>query len=136
MLHSSQVCIGEENALSIRVYGEKGGLEWSQQEPNTLWLKWPDRPTEMLRTGGGYLGELAAANTRTPMGHPEGYLEAFANIYMAFAGQIRSRAAGEQPDERSSDCPGIDEAVRGMTFIELAVAASNSDTKWHRFEQH
>lgn len=136
VLHSSQVCVGEENALNIRIYGDKGGLEWSQQEPNTLWMKWPDRPTEMLRTGGGYLGELAAANTRTPMGHPEGYLEAFANIYMAFAGQIRSREAGEEPDERSADCPGIDQAVRGMTFIELAVNASNSDTKWHRFEQH
>jgi predicted dehydrogenase len=136
VLHSSQVCVGEENALNIRMYGEKGGLEWSQQEPNTLWLKWPDRPTEMLRTGGAYLGELAAANTRTPMGHPEGYLEAFANIYMAFAGQVRAREAGESPDQRSADCPGIDEAVRGMTFIELAVSASNSDTKWHRFEQY
>lgn len=136
VLHSSQVCAGEENALHIRIYGEKGGLEWSQQEPNTLWLKWPDRPTEMLRTGGGYLGEMAAANTRTPMGHPEGYLEAFANIYMAFAGQVRAQASGDTPNARSSDCPGIEEAVRGMTFIELAVAASDSDTKWHRFEQH
>ena len=135
LLHSSQVCVGEENALTIRIYGEKGGLEWAQQEPNTLWLKWPDRPTEMLRTGGHYLSSLATANTRTPMGHPEGYLEAFANIYMAFAGQIRARAVGQLADERSRDCPGIEEAVRGMAFIELAVAASNSDAKWHRFEQ-
>jgi hypothetical protein len=90
----------------------------------------------MLRTGGSYLGELAASNTRTPMGHPEGYLEAFANIYLAFAGQIRSREDGKAPDERCADCPGIDEAVRGMTFIELAVSASHSETKWHRFEQH
>ena len=136
VLQASQVCVGEENALRIRVYGEKGGLEWSQEEPNTLWLKWPDRPTEMLRTGGPGLGELAAANTRTPMGHPEGYLEAFANIYMAFAGLVRARESGEAADTRSADCPGIDEAVRGMAFIELAVAASNSDTKWHRFENH
>jgi len=136
LLNASQVSVGEENALTIRVYGEKGGLEWRQQEPNTLWLKWPDRPTEMLRTGGDYLGEMAALNTRTPMGHPEGYLEAFANIYCAFAGQIRSAAAGESPDARAADCPGIHEAVRGMTFIELAVTASASDTKWHTFHAH
>jgi predicted dehydrogenase len=136
VLHASQVSVGEENALTIRAYGEKGGLEWQQQTPTTLWLKWPDRPTEMLRTGGAYLGGLAAANTRTPMGHPEGYLEAFANLYMAFAGQIRARESGEEPDERAVDCPGIEEAVRGMTFIELAVAASASDVKWHLFPQH
>jgi predicted dehydrogenase len=136
VLHASQVSIGEENALSIRVYGEKGGLEWRQQEPNTLWLKWPDRPTEMLRAGGAYLADLAAANTRTPMGHPEGYLEAFANIYRAFVGQIRAREGEQTPDTRSADCPGIDQAIRGMTFIELAVAASTSDIKWHAFEQH
>lgn len=136
ILHASQISVGEENALSIRIYGEKGGLEWRQQEPNTLWLKWADRPTEMLRSGGGYLGQLASANTRTPMGHPEGYLEAFANIYLAFAGQIRAREAGSLPSARARDCPGINDAIRGMTFIELAVAASASDVKWHTFPQH
>jgi len=136
VLHASQISVGEENAIKIYVYGENGGLSWEQQDPNTLWLKWADRPTEMLRTGGGYLGPEATANTRTPMGHPEGYLEAFANIYQAFAGQIRARIAGDVPDTRAADCPGIDEAVRGMTFIELAVAASASDVKWHTFEQH
>ena len=136
VLYASQVSVGEENALSIRVYGEKGGLEWRQQEPNTLWLKWADRPTEMLRTGGAYLGALAAANTRTPMGHPEGYLEAFANIYLAFAGQIRARDAGEPVSARAADCPGIEAAIRGMAFIELAVAASASDIKWHAFKQY
>jgi predicted dehydrogenase len=136
ILFASQLCVGEENALNIRVYGDKGGLEWHQQEPNTLWLKWADRPAEMLRTGAGYLGPLAAANTRTPGGHPEGYLEAFANLYMAFAGLVRAREKGVAPDERAADCPGIEEAVRGMTFIELAVAASASDTKWHVFDQH
>ncbi len=136
MLHASQVSVGEENALSIRLYGDKGALEWCQQNPNTLWLKWPDRPTEMLRSGGGYLSELAAANTRTPMGHPEGYIEAFANIYSAFAGQIRARESGHPPTARAADCPGIAEAIRGMTFIELAVAASASDIKWHAFEQY
>ena len=136
VLHASQISVGEENNIKIFVYGEKGGLEWHQQEPNTLWLKWPDRPTEMLRAAGGYLGELAASNTRTPMGHPEGYLEAFANLYMAFAGQIRARDEGREPCARATDCPGIAEAVRGMTFIELAVSASASDTKWHEFKQY
>ena len=136
VLMASQISVGEENALRIRIYGEQGGLEWSQQEPNTLWLKWPDRPTEMLRTGASYLGSLSTANTRTPGGHPEGYLEAFANIYMAFAGQLRARDGDLEPDLRAADCPGIEEAVRGMTFIELAVAASHSNTKWHPFPRH
>lgn len=136
VLYASQVSVGEENALAIKVYGEAGGLEWRQQEPNTLCLKWNDQPTQLLRTGGDYLGELAAVNTRTPMGHPEGYLEAFANLYMAFIGRIRAREAGQPEDERAADCPGIEEAVRGMTFIELAVAASASDVKWHAFPAH
>lgn len=136
VLIASQVSVGEENGIAIRVYGEKGGLEWRQQEPNTLLLKWPDQPVQVLRTGADYLGELATANIRTPMGHPEGYLEAFANIYMAFPGQIRAHEEGRAPDARSADCPGIDEAVRGMTFIEQAVSASASEQKWHRFSQH
>lgn len=136
VLLASQISVGEENALRIAVYGERGGLEWRQQEPNTLWLKWPDRPTQMLRAGGRYLGALAAANTRTPMGHPEGYLEAFANLYLAFAGQIRAHEKGEPATARAADCPGIDAALRGMAFIERVVAASASDTKWHTVEQH
>ena len=136
VLMASQISVGEENALRLRVYGEQGGLEWSQQEPNTLWLKWNDRPTEMLRTGYGYLSALATANTRTPNGHPEGYLEAFANIYMAFAEQVRARAEGREPSERGLDLPGISEAVRGMTFIEAAVEASASEVKWHPFPAH
>ncbi|MDX1732973.1 MAG: Gfo/Idh/MocA family oxidoreductase [Halioglobus sp.] len=136
VLHASQVSVGEENAIKIRVYGEAGGLEWEQQEPNTLWLKYNDRPTQMLRTGGGYLTDIASLNTRTPMGHPEGYLEAFANLYAAFAGQIRARETSQAPDARSADCPGIEAAIRGMTFIELAVAASASDVKWHAFPSH
>jgi predicted dehydrogenase len=133
VLMASQISVGEENALSIRVYGDRGGLEWSQQEPNTLWLKWPDRPTEMLRTAGGYLGSTAQAATRVPMGHPEGYLEAFANIYSAFAQQIRARSEGSDGGLSDKDCPGIESALRGMAFIELAVSASKSDTKWHDF---
>jgi predicted dehydrogenase len=130
VLTASQVCVGEENALSIKVYGDKGGLEWNQLEPNTLWLKWADRPTEMLRTGADGLSAAATVGTRTPMGHPEGYLEAFANIYREFSSQVRAHAEGA---EQQQACPGIAEAVRGMRFIELAVAASASDVKWHDF---
>lgn len=131
VLMASQISVGEENALHIRVYGENGGLEWSQQEPNTLWLKWPDRPAQILRTGGGYLGDLAQANSRTPGGHPEGYLEAFANLYRNFAAQIRVRLHGEPASAEALDLPGIADAVRGMAFIEHAVAASASSEKWH-----
>lgn len=135
VLMASQVSVGEENAIRLRIYGEKGGMEWNQQEPNTLWLKWNDQPTQMLRTGMGYNGALAGANTRTPAGHPEGYLEAFANIYMSFADQIRV-VEGAAPTLRSEDACGIEEAVRGMAFIELAVAASASDIKWHDVVEH
>jgi len=133
VLSASQICIGEENALSIRVYGDRGSLEWRQQEPNTLLIKWPDRPAEIVRTGGGYVSKAAALNSRLPMGHSEGYLEAFANIYRAFAARVRIREQGGEFTELALDCPGIDEAVRGMRFIELAVASSASDTKWHDF---
>ncbi len=134
ILVASQVCVGEDNGLNIRVYGDQGSLEWQQQEPNTLSLKWAQRPSEILRAGAGYLSSLAASSTRTPSGHPEGYLEAFANLYMAFAGQIRALEQGHTPDERAGDCPGIDEAVRGMQFVEQAVAASASDAKWQKLD--
>ncbi|NQX87448.1 MAG: Gfo/Idh/MocA family oxidoreductase [Halioglobus sp.] len=136
VLHASQICIGEENGLKIRAYGDKGGVEWSQQEPNTLWLKWHDRPVQMLRAGAAYLGERATANTRLPMGHPEGYIEAFANLYMAFAGQLRDRHAGVASHDHNTDCPGIEAAIRGMAFIELAVTASASNVKWHRLQSY
>lgn len=131
LLTASQICVGEENALKIRVYGDKGGLEWSQQEPNTLWLKWPDRPVEILRTGGPGLSEIATLNIRAPAGHPEGYLEAFANIYRAFVSQLISRESGTVVPPQAEDLPGIEEAIRGMAFIESVVNASQSDQKWH-----
>ncbi len=131
VLFSSQVAAGEENAIAIRVYGEKGGLEWHQQEPNSLTLKFNDRPMQILRSGWAGTGDIAAANTRTPAGHPEGYLEAFANLYRNFANLIRARIDGVEPDAVAADMPGIGEAVRGMSFIENTVAASASDQKWH-----
>lgn len=136
LLTASQVSVGEENNLTLRVFGELASIEWRQQEPNTLLLKQADKPTQLLRTGADDLSSTAKANTRIPMGHPEGYLEAFANIYMAFAAKIRAAENNVSEDERIDDCPGINEAVRGMAFIALAVQASNSDVKWHRFEKH
>lgn len=130
VLHASQVSAGEENNLAIRVYGELGGLEWRQQEPNTLLLKWPDRPTEVLRTGMGYLGAAAKAGTRTPPGHPEGYLEGFANIYRNFAGHLRSVIGGTEVEPAFLDYPKITDGIRGMAFIEAAVESSRHNARW------
>lgn len=127
VLSASQVSVGEENNIRLRIYGDTGGLEWQQQEPNTLWLKFSDQPSQMLRSGGGYLSPRSAASTRTPMGHPEGYIEAFANLYLAFAQTLRG-------EDSLLDIPGIESALRGMAFIETAVSASNSDTKWHNLD--
>jgi len=130
VLTSSQISVGDENGLAISVYGETASLTWRQEEPNTLWLKFNDQATQMIRTGVGDLCDEATAATRTPAGHPEGYLEAFANLYSRFAEQIRA-----YPNELTNKeaIPGIDDAIRGMAFIENAVAASNSTTKWHKF---
>ncbi len=130
VLMASQVAAGEENALRIRVYGEKGGLEWAQQEPNTLIVKWLDKPAEIYRAGQAYLGSYAKANVRTPGGHPEGYLEAFANIYRNFARTLCARIDGTQPSPEALDFPGVEDGVRGMAFIDNVVKSAQSDQKW------
>jgi predicted dehydrogenase len=130
VLHASQISVGEENNLNIRVYGESGGLEWHQQEPNTLLLKWPDRPVEVRRTGLAYLGASAAAATRLPPGHPEGYLEAFANIYRGFAAHLRAVLDGRADQVAAPDYPGIADGIRGMAFIEAAVGSSRHNAAW------
>ena len=130
VLMASQVAVGQENSLSIRVYGEKGGLEWRQEEPNTLLMRWPDRQPEVIRTGGAGLSPWATANTRTPAGHPEGYLEAFANLYHHFAAALQARLAGEEPNPIDLDFPSAEEGVRGMQFIEAIVSTKNSNQKW------
>ncbi len=131
VLMSSQVAAGEENALKIRVYGEKGGLEWFQHEPNTLWAKWLGRPAEKVRVGNGYMGAAAKWNTRTPGGHPEGYVEAFANIYRNFSFTVRALMNGETPTPEMLDFPTVKEGLRGMQFIETMVDAGYDDTrKW------
>lgn len=134
VLMASQVAAGEENALKIRIYGENGGLEWAQQEPNTLLVKWLDQPTQILRAGGNYGGRLssfATANCRTPGGHPEGYLEAFGNIYRNFALTLSAKIDGTQPTPEQTDYPKVDEGIRGMAFIDNVVASSQSDKKWY-----
>jgi len=131
VLHCSQISVGEENALNIRIYGEKGGLEWHQQEPNTLIVKWLDKPTEVYRTGMGYLSDVAKSVTRLPAGHPEGFLEAFANIYLGFAKAVKAFQTNEK--NSTFDFPTIDDGVRGMLFIEKVVESSKSDLKWLDF---
>jgi predicted dehydrogenase len=133
VLMASQVAAGEENALKIRVYGEKGGIEWAQQEPNTLLVKWLDQPTQILRAGANYgdrLSSFATHNARTPGGHPEGYLEAFGNIYRNFALTLSARIDGTTPTKEMLDFPQVDEGIRGMAFIDNVVASSQSDAKW------
>ncbi len=132
ILSASQISIDEENALAIRVYGEKGGLEWHQEDPNTLILKWPDRPRQILRTGGGYgfLSAPALKATRLPAGHPEGYLEAFANLYRSFAAAVALAQAGKKVPAAALDFPTVEDGVRGMAFIETVVKSSKSNQKW------
>jgi predicted dehydrogenase len=130
ILHASQISAGEENDLNIRVYGTKGGFHWRQMEPNTLVVKWLDKPVEVRRTGVGDLYPAATAHTRIPAGHPEGYLEAFANIYRNFAHCVQARLAGETPDPLLMDFPSVKDGLRGMKFIEKVVASSNSKEKW------
>jgi predicted dehydrogenase len=134
VLHCSQISVGEENNLNIRVYGEKGGLEWHQNEPNTLLVKHLDQPTQVYRTANGYLGSNAAAATRTPASHPEGYLEAFANIYKNFANSIRARLEKREPTAVENDYPKIDDGIRGMAFIEAVVASSAANAAWTKLD--
>jgi len=133
VLSASQVAAGEENALKIKIYGEKGGLEWHQMEPNTLLVKWLTEPAQVYRAGQAYLSDAAKHNTRVPGGHPEGYLEAFANIYRNFTLTLSAKIHGTTPTEAMLDFPRVEDGVRGMTFIDSVVASSQSDQKWFDF---
>ncbi|MEY3366893.1 MAG: hypothetical protein RI973_48 [Bacteroidota bacterium] len=130
ILHASQISAGEENNLNIRVYGTKAGLQWFQMEPNSLYVKWLDKPMEVLRTGGARLCAEAAAHTRVPNGHPEGYLEAFANIYRNFAICVRARMEGKELPAMYNDFPTVYDGVRGMNFIDKVIASGKSNKKW------
>ncbi len=130
ILFATQVAPGEDNNIRLRVYGEKGGLDWSHAEPNRLYIKWQDKPAEIWKAGEAYLGSFAKHNTRTPGGHPEGYIEAFANHYRNFALCVKAGVTGEQPKEEWLDFPGIEEGVRGMLFIEKVLESGKSERKW------
>ncbi|MBC7885433.1 MAG: Gfo/Idh/MocA family oxidoreductase [Saprospiraceae bacterium] len=130
ILYASQISAGEENNLRIRVYGEKGGFEWSQMEPNTLTVRWADKPVEVYRTGSYNLYPEALAHARIPAGHPEGYLEAFANIYRNVAKCIQAGLDGVDVNPLFKDFPGIDDGVRGMEFIYKVIESGKSDHKW------
>lgn len=133
ILVASQIAAGEENSLKIKVYGEKGGLEWHQMEPNTLIVKWLDSPTQLYRTGNGYLSQIASYNTRIPSGHPEGYLEAFGNLYKNFALTLQAKSEGKEPTANMLDFPTAKDGVRGMAFIENVIASGKSTQKWTEF---
>jgi predicted dehydrogenase len=134
VLMASQIMAGEENNLTIKVYGEKGGLEWSHADPNSLILKLLDEPVQTLRAGYAYLSVVAKHNTRTPWGHPEGFFEAFANHYRNFALTVGARSNGTPPKEEWLDFPTVEEGVRGMAFIENVIRSGKSEQKWTAFE--
>jgi predicted dehydrogenase len=127
VLTCSQVAAGEENGLSIRIYGSKAGLEWHQMEPNTLILKLPDQPGQILRTGQPYMSEEAKQATRLPAGHPEGFIEAFANIYKMALEDIRRVQTGQKP---LGGYPNVYDGLRGMQFVNKAVESSKKGSVW------
>ena len=133
VLMATQIAAGEEKNVKIRVYGEKGCIEWKHEDANTLLVKWLDKPTEIHRTGGGYNSSFAAHNTRVPAGHPEGFLEAFGNLYRNFSLTVRAKINGEQPKDEWLDFPGVEEGIRGMAFVENVIESGKSNEKWRRF---
>lgn len=135
VLIATQVAAGEENNVKIRVYGEHAGLEWCHVDPNSLLYKPLEGPTQQYRAGTGYLTESVQKNTRLPSGHPEGYIEAFANIYNGFAEAVRDHISGKFKGIDAYDFPSITEGVRGMAFVETMIASSKSKEKWTPFKQ-
>ncbi len=136
VLHASQICVGEENALSLRVYGDKAGLEWRQEHPNQLLVKYPDRPAEIWGRGNGYLtSDAAKTAARVPAGHPEGYLEAFGNLYREAFRAIRAEVSGKKLPA-DLDYPTIDDGIEGMAFIETVVKSSRLGAKWVKLPRH
>ncbi len=135
VLWASQIAIGRENGLNIRVFCEKGALEWHQQEPNTLVVDWSDKPRELRRTATPFISAAAAGAARIPPGHPEGFLEGFANLYRNFAEALRKRLAGRKVNQAKVDYPTVQDGVRGMAFLETVVRAGYSKQKWIAIKQ-
>ncbi|MDA7920925.1 Gfo/Idh/MocA family oxidoreductase [Verrucomicrobiales bacterium] len=137
IIHASQISNGDENALNIRVYGTKASLEWHQEDPNELIVKYANAPRKIYRRGNDYISEAASGNgfTRTPFAHPEGFIEAFANIYLAAGQAIADKIEGNPAPEGGYDFPGVDDGVAGLAFIKAAVESSQSDQKWIKFPE-
>ncbi len=138
VLMASQISAGEENAVRMRIYGEKGGLEWANEDPNNLIIKMLDQPRQIYRTGNAYaapytLSSFATHNTRIPAGHPEGLLESFANIYRNFAATVTAKREGYQPSAEELDFPTVEDGVRGMAFVQNVVRSNESNEKWTKF---
>jgi len=135
IIHASQISNGDENALNIRVYGTKASLEWHQEDPNELIVKYANAPRKIYRRGNDYISEAAAGHgfTRTPFAHPEGFIEAFANIYLAAGRAIADKIEGNPAPECGYDFPGVDDGVAGLAFIKASVESSKSDQKWIKF---
>jgi predicted dehydrogenase len=126
----SQIAIGEENALSLRVYAERGSIKWAKENPNFLELYRYKEPRQMLTRGSSYLSEPAARATRIPVGHPEGYLEAFATLYRDFAAAVRAFQAGERWTSERFRFPTIHDGVRGLEFIDAALRSGREGGRW------
>jgi len=134
IIYASQISNGEENALTIRAYGTKASIEWHQEDPNDLIVKYADEPRKVYRRGNDYLGEAAKANSRTPFAHPEGFIEAFANIYLAAAKAIADQIDGEYTSPENYDFPTVDDGVNGMAFIKACVESSKDNASWKKLE--
>lgn len=130
VLMASQSATGEENCIKIRVYGEKAGLEWKQDDANSLLIKYTDQSTQILRTGGPGTYPIVAHNQRVPAGHPEGFIEAFANLYRNFALSLNAIHSGNAPKSEWLDFPNVEDGVRGMLFLEKVIVSGKSDQKW------
>ena len=135
IIHASQVSNGDENELNIRAYGTKASIEWHQEDPNELIVKYANAPRKVYRRGNDYLGADAQKYSRTPFAHPEGFIEAFANIYLAVAEAISDRIDGKDAPEGGYDFPDVNDGIAGMAFIKCAVDSSNSDQKWIKFPE-
>lgn len=130
ILYASQISVGEENALAIRIYGTEASLEWHQEEPNYLRVKYPNGPEKVYKRGNGYLSPITQHNSRLPFGHPEAFIEAFANIYVNAARTMAAKYAGEQPGEFDTDFPTVQDGAIGVHFIHKAVESARSNQKW------
>jgi predicted dehydrogenase len=135
IIYASQISNGDENALNIRVYGTKASLEWHQEEPNDLIVKYANAPRQVYRRGNDYLGEAAKSNSRTPFAHPEGFIEAFANVYLAAAQAISDQVDGNPAPDVGYDFPDTTDGIAGLAFIDTAVKSSASDQKWLKFPE-